>query len=104
MIDQGELVFSDSKEAFNSYIAPNSLQVEMRRPPSEEELLKIEGVTDVKFLTERTLKIIFDEERDIANRIVKASVKGGWHLQEIYTEKDSLDEVFANLSSQTTTN
>jgi ABC-2 type transport system ATP-binding protein len=99
MIDQGKLVFADTMDAFNNYIASHSLRVEMDFPPAQEEILKIEGVTKVEFLTERTLKISFDGDRDITDRIIKASVQQNWRLREIYLDKGSLDEIFAQLSN-----
>lgn len=99
MIEQGKLVFADSMDAFNNYMASHSVKVEMDRPPAPEELMKIDGVTRVDFLTERSIKIYFDGDRDITDRIIKASVHNDWHLREIYLEKGSLDEIFAQLSN-----
>lgn len=101
MIDQGKLVFSDTMDAFNNYVAAQSIRVEMDRPPAREELLKIEGVTKVEFLTERSLKIYFDGDHDVTDRIIKTSVHHDWHLREIYLDKNSLDEIFAQLSNYT---
>lgn len=101
MIDQGKLVFSDTMDAFNNYVAAQSIRIEMDRPPASEEFLKIEGVTKVEFLTERSLKIYFDGDHEVTDRIIKASVHHDWHLREIYLDKSSLDEIFAQLSNYT---
>ncbi|TDQ77919.1 ABC transporter ATP-binding protein [Sphingobacterium yanglingense] len=98
MIDQGRLVFADTMDAFNS-MAGHILRVEIDRPPAKEELLKIEGVMQVDFLTERSIRIHFDGDRDVTDRIIKSSVKHDWCLREIYMDKSSLDEVFAQLSN-----
>lgn len=100
MIEQGKLVFADSMDAFNNYIAPHSVRVEMDHPPTDEALKMIEGVTKVERLTERSLRIFFDGDRDITDRIIKASVQNDWYLREIYLDKGNLDEVFAQLSSK----
>ncbi|WP_316817103.1 ABC transporter ATP-binding protein [Pedobacter nyackensis] len=104
MIEQGKVVFADTMDAFNNYIAPHSLRVEMDRPPGQEEFMRIEGVTNVEFLTERSMKIYFDGDRDITDRIIKASVQKDWSLREIYMDKGSLDEIFAQLSNHTKVN
>lgn len=104
MIEQGKLVFADTMDAFNNYIAPHSVRVEMDRPPGLEELLKIEGINKVDFLTERSLKIYFDGDRDITDRIIRASVQNDWHLREIYLDKGTLDEIFAQLSNNMKSN
>ncbi|WP_316817616.1 ABC transporter ATP-binding protein [Pedobacter nyackensis] len=101
MIDQGKLVFSDTMDAFNNYVAAQSIRVEMDRPPAGEELLKIEGVTKVEFLTARSLKIYFDGDHEVTDRIIKTSVHHDWHLREIFFDKNSLDEIFAQLSNYT---
>lgn len=98
MIEQGKLVFADTMEAFNNYIAPHSVRVELNHPPAEEEWLQIEGVTKVEAITDRSLKIFFDGDRDITDRIIRASIAGNWHLREIYLDRGTLDEIFAQLS------
>jgi ABC-2 type transport system ATP-binding protein len=101
MIDNGRIVFSDSMHAFNNYIAPHSILLNMDNPPAEAELLAIPGVTRVEFLTARQLRIYFTADRQITGRIIRMSVEQGWDLQEISLEKSSLDEIFAQLSSHT---
>lgn len=100
MIEQGKLVFADTMEAFNNYISPQSVRVELDHPPTDETLLQIEGITKVERLTERSLRIFFDGDRDITDRIIRASVQHDWYLREIYLDKGSLDDVFAQLSSR----
>lgn len=104
MIDQGRLVFADTMDAFNNYIAPNTLRAEMNNPPLKEKILDIEGVTNVEFLTERNLKIYFDGDMKVSDRIIKNSVKNDWQLREIYLEKNTLDTIFAQLSSHSKNN
>jgi len=100
MIEQGKLVFADTMEAFNNYISPQSVRVEMDQPPTDEALMQIEGVTKVERLTERSLRIFFDGDPDITNRIIHASVQHDWYIREIYLDKGSLDDVFAQLSNR----
>lgn len=100
MIEQGKLVFADTMEAFNNYISPQSVRVELDQPPTDEALMQIEGVTNVERLTERSLRIFFDGDPDITNRIIQASVQHDWYLREIYLDKGSLDDVFAQLSNR----
>lgn len=100
MIEQGKLVFADTMEAFNNYISPQSVRVELDQPPTDEALMQIEGVTNVERLTERSLRIFFDGDPDITNRIIRASVQHDWYLREIYLDKGSLDDVFAQLSNR----
>jgi len=100
MIEAGRIVFSDSMNAFNDYIQPHSLLVRMENPPTAAELLAIQGVSKVEFLTDRQVRIYFDSDEEIAERLVAASVQHAWRLREISLDKGLLDDVFKQLSTQ----
>ncbi len=102
MIEAGRIVFSDSMDAFNNYVEPHSLLVHLENPPSTAELQKIRGISKVDFLTERQVRLYFNGDQEIAERIVAASIQHGWRLREINFDKSALDEIFKQLSSQTT--
>src|SRR5690606_4131109 len=99
MITAGRIVFSDTMDAFNNYIEPHSVLMHLGNPPAREELLKIPGITKVDQLTERQLRLYFNGDLDISERLVTASVQKGWQLREISLDKISLDEIFAQLSN-----
>ncbi len=100
MIEGGRIVFSDTMDAFNNYLAPNSVLLFLHNPPGKEELLKLPGVTRVDFLTERQLRVHFTGEHDISEKLIAASIQGGWRLSEINYEKSSIDEIFKQLSNK----
>jgi ABC-2 type transport system ATP-binding protein len=104
MIESGRIVFSDSMDAFNNYVEPHSLVMHLENPPSESELAQVPGVTKVDFLTERQVRVYFNGQRDITEKLVTASVQKGWRLQEIGLDKNALDEIFKQLSNQTSNN
>ena len=99
MIDNGRIVFSDTMDAFNNYVEPHSVLMQMENPPAAEELLRIPGVTKVDLLTERQIRLYFNADQEITERIIATSVAGGWRLREISLDKSSLDEIFAQLSN-----
>jgi ABC-2 type transport system ATP-binding protein len=101
MIEDGRLVFSDTLDAFNNYVEPHSALATLYNAPAEEEWLTIEGVTKVHFLNDRQIRIFFDGDRDVTTRVIERSVQKNWRLTEISLEKNSLDEVFAQLSNKT---
>jgi len=101
MIDNGRIVFSDTMDAFNNYVAPHSVLIRLENPPSADELLKIPGVTKVEFLTERQVRAWFSGDQEVTERIVAASVQYGWKLREISLDKSALDEIFKQLSTKT---
>lgn len=100
MIEGGRIVFSDTMDAFNNYVAPHSLLMHMENPPAEAELLQVSGVTKVDFLTARQVRVYFTGDQDIAERLIAASIAKGWRLREISIDKTALDEIFKQLSTQ----
>jgi ABC-2 type transport system ATP-binding protein len=99
MIDNGRIVFADTMDAFNNYLEPHSVLMYMDNPPVEEEFLRIAGITKVDFLTEKQIRLYFNGDHEITERIIATSVAQGWRLREISLDKSSLDEIFAQLSS-----
>ena len=101
MINDGRIVFSDSMQAFNNYVAPHSLFVGMENLPAAEVLMQIQGVSRVEELRRNSARIYFEGDEEIAERIVAESIQHGWRLREISVDKSSIDEIFAELSKKT---
>ncbi|MGE8376718.1 putative ABC transporter ATP-binding protein YxlF [compost metagenome] len=100
MIEGGRVIFSDTMDAFNNYLQPQSLLIHLENPPVSGALQAVDGVTKIDFLSEKQVRIFFDQGEDIAERLVAASVEQGWRLREISMEKGVLEDVFKQLSSQ----
>jgi len=101
MIADGRIVFSDTMDAFNNYVEPHSVLMQMENPPAAAEILKIPGVDKVYFVTERQARIYFTGDREITERLIATSVHNGWRLSEISRDKTALDEIFKQLSTKT---
>jgi ABC-2 type transport system ATP-binding protein len=54
----------------------------------------------VEVLSDKQVRIFFEKDESIAERIVEASTQNRWRLREIHFEKGVLDDVFKQLSSQ----
>ena len=100
MIEGGKIVFADTMDAFNNYVEPHSVLAHLNNPPPADELLKIQGVTQVDFLTERQVRIFFNGDADITEKIIETSVRKAWQLRELSIDKSSVDEIFAQLSNK----
>jgi len=98
MIESGRIVFADTMEAFDNYIAPHSMLVVMENAPPAEAFQTIEGITRVEYLTEKQLRIYFNGDKGISETLVLESARQNWRLRELNMEKNSLDETFAQLS------
>jgi ABC-2 type transport system ATP-binding protein len=99
MIDNGRIVFADTMDAFNNYLEPHSVLLYMDNPPAEEVFLQMPGATKADFLTEKSIRLYFNGDPEITERIIATSVAQGWRLREISLDKSSLDEIFAQLSN-----
>ena len=104
MIEEGKLVFSDTMEAFNDYIEPNTISLTLENPPSNEEILSIKGVEEIKNINGNKFQIVFDTSLQVSRAIVNKSVEKDWGLLEIVLEKQSLDLIFAHLSGKISKN
>lgn len=102
MIEQGRIVFADTMDAFNNYVEPHSVLLWMENPPTEAALLQIPGIDKVEFITERQVRLWFNAEQDITERLIALSIEGGWRLREISLDKTALDEIFKQLSTKIT--
>jgi ABC-2 type transport system ATP-binding protein len=100
MIEGGRVVFTDTMEAFNNYILPDSMLVFMDNPPSIATLQAIDGITSVEQLTEKNFRMHFHASPALSQQVITLSVQQGWGITEIMLEKSSLDEIFAQLSNK----
>jgi ABC-2 type transport system ATP-binding protein len=100
MIEGGRIVFSDTMDAFNNYLKPQSVLVRMENMPAETALLKIQGVNRAQFISDHQCRIYFTGSTEITERIIAASMQHNWRVQEIQLEKSLLDDVFKQLSIQ----
>jgi ABC-2 type transport system ATP-binding protein len=104
MIEQGKLVFSDSMDAFNNYIAPQSILLEFENPPTPEAIGMVKGINRVERLTPKSFRIFYDGTKTVCETIVTTSVQNGWRLSQLTVEKNSIDEIFRQLTKNATNN
>lgn len=100
MIDNGKLVFSGSMEDFDNYISPESFILELENPPSIKALEELCPNKGIENLSENKYRIFFNKDYSITERYIDASVTGNWSLKDIYVERCSLEDVFAQLSGK----
>ncbi|MDR2130167.1 MAG: ABC transporter ATP-binding protein [Odoribacteraceae bacterium] len=102
MIEEGRLVFSGAMNEFNNYLQPDTFVATFKRPPGEEELRALPGISRVERLpgSQNAFRLAFSADDDITCRVVELSVARDWGLSEITVERCSLDAVFAQLSGK----
>ncbi|MEI3800506.1 MULTISPECIES: ABC transporter ATP-binding protein [unclassified Chitinophaga] len=99
MIESGQVVFSDTLDAFNNILQPNTMMVRMLHMPPPEELMAMEDVQKVELLPDNKCRIYFQPNDDLAERIVRKSAEKNWRLTSIHIESSGMDNVFKQLSS-----
>lgn len=100
MIESGNIVFSDTMDAFNNYIQPGSVLVRMENPPALSDLQNIPGVTRAEYLTDKQARIYFDGDQEVTENIIEAGVRHRWKIREVNLDKNLLDDIFKQLSTQ----
>ena len=100
MIEHGRLVFSGTMEEFDNYIEPTSFIVEFGEMPPLETLRDIAVVRQIEPLDGNRLRIRFQDDCSVTREYIRQSILRDWDLREIYIERSSLDEIFAQLSGK----
>ncbi|HVK48350.1 MAG TPA: ATP-binding cassette domain-containing protein, partial [Pseudobacter sp.] len=100
MIEGGRIIFSDSMDAFNNYAQPQSILLRLENMPAVTEILKIKGATRAEVLSDKQVRVYFDEDPEFAERLADACVNNGWRLRELNLDKTHLDDIFKQLSTQ----
>ncbi|MBL1409180.1 ABC transporter ATP-binding protein [Sphingobacterium faecale] len=101
MINDGQMIFSGPIQEFDSYITPQCIIVSFGQLPSKEELSIISAIVDVQHLggIDYVLQYAGDPKQVIST-IVQLSVEKGWQLLQITEQKNSLENIFAELSKK----
>jgi ABC-2 type transport system ATP-binding protein len=97
IINQGELILSDTITGLLTHIQTTHLQIGLRRPPDIQELLQISGVKAVESVDESRFRIRYAAENSPAEMLVTQSVAHNWGLYELIPEQRSLEQVFVDL-------
>ncbi len=99
MIEHGRVVFSDSMQAFNNYIEPNSLVIVLKTPPDIGRFRELVYISQAEELENGRFRLFFSDSHEVTEKLIALSSQNDWGLLEIYLEKSSLDGVFAQLSA-----
>ncbi|MCK0131644.1 ABC transporter ATP-binding protein [Flavobacteriaceae bacterium F08102] len=100
MIEKGNLIFSGTLNDFNNYIVPETLIMKVDNLLFINELEEVEGVKEAHQVEEGILRVHFNKDDMIRERLIEMSVTKDWKLKEIYLEKSSLDDVFTKLMKE----
>ncbi len=99
IINNGEMVLSDSIDGLTQRMQSSSLLVALRRPPAVEHLTTIDGITAAESLEDGRLRLSHAPQTQPAEAIVERAVAEGWGLYELTPERLSLEDVFVNITT-----
>jgi ABC-2 type transport system ATP-binding protein len=88
-------------DAFNNYVQPQSVSMRVENPPPAADIQRVQGVTKVQYLSDRQVRVYFEGDGEITERLIAAGVQNNWRIREITLEKGLLDDIFKQLSTQT---
>jgi ABC-2 type transport system ATP-binding protein len=100
IINNGELVLSESIDGLEKHMKSASLTVAFHRVPPLEILEKVPGVNSVQPETNGRLRIFHEPERNPTEEILRMAVKKNWGLYEIRPARLSLEQIFLDLTTE----
>ncbi len=99
IINQGQLVFSDSIENLNRRMDTTTLIAAFAQPPAAEALASITGVERVEALDEGRFRLHHAAGESPAPQVAEAAVANGWGLRELTPEHKTLEQIFIEITS-----
>lgn len=101
LIADGELVALDEPEALRQMVfGGDVMEVEMARAVDPELLVNLDGVTNVRQTSPRTLVVTVTDAATLTPRIMDAVRAGGVEVVGIEEHQPTFDEVFTGLVEQ----
>ncbi|PHS68630.1 MAG: ABC transporter ATP-binding protein [Methylophaga sp.] len=97
IINQGQLLFSDSITSLSKQIKTSSLLIELAKPPSIAGLNQINDVLSVDKLSDSLFRLHYLPENNPTESILIQAVSQHWQLQQLTPEHHSLEDAFMQI-------
>lgn len=99
IINQGQLVFSDSMSGLEQHLHSQHLIIRLRQTPSLDDLTQVPGIVAAETLDTGHLRLRY-EGANPATAVVEVAVARGWGLEELIPERRTLEQIFVELTMQ----
>ncbi len=99
IINKGQLVYSDDMASLNEKMRSNKIVVAFDRPPPADQLMSIAGINKVDELETGRFRLHIEDTNPMGELIASAAVAQDWGLLEMTPEKQTLEQVFVELTS-----
>ncbi|MDO9049302.1 MAG: ABC transporter ATP-binding protein [Methylobacter sp.] len=100
IIDQGQLILTETIAGLNRQMDTGTLQVATRLPSDIHSLLTIPGVSSIESITENRIIIHHSVTANPAEQIAAFIIAAGWGLQELTPVKRSMEDIFISLTKE----
>lgn len=98
IINQGELVFTDTIAGLSQRMESTSILVKFDTPPAAEVLKSLSGVDSVESRGDGRFRLRYRAEQDSVDELVRRAVNEGWRLRELTPERRTLEEIFVAIT------
>jgi len=100
ILNQGKLVFNEQMQRLTESFPTTHLMVRLGAMADVELIYSMQGVEGIQLQTDGRLLIEIDPEHNPASRLASLAVQKGWGVFEIAPQRQSLEQVFVNLTCQ----
>jgi len=97
IINNGQLILSDTIEGFSQQMQTSHLLVELTFPPTVNVLENIAGIITVETITSTLFRIHYSPEHNPTNEIVSRAATEQWQLTQLTPQQHSLEDVFMKI-------
>lgn len=94
IINQGELVLTDTIAGLSQRMESSSILVRLDRPPTEKTLRAIGGIAGVETQGDGRIRLRYRPKEDPVDEFVRQAVNNNWGLRELTPERRTLEEIF----------
>ncbi len=98
ILHQGRLVFADCMAELGHHTTKPHLLITLARPPQQQELSQLPGVTAVESLAEGRYRLQL-ESAEAAEGVAEQSIHKGWGLRELSPDRHGLEQTFTQLTT-----
>lgn len=100
IMHRGRVVFADAISGLRQFRGGHSLQVSLRRPPTQADLSAAVAPARAEKVSDGVYRVISQSGQDPTDQLVRTSVERDWGLYQLSPAQASVEEVFVQLTRQ----
>lgn len=101
IINKGEVIADDLTENLSNYMnSGEKILLELEEEVSDDELMQIEGVQNVKLISTNTWEIQSDDKVNVRKQLFRFAVERGLNIRSLQKVENSLEQIFQELTKE----